>query len=108
MSDVNMKNDQAVNIARLNDEFRSDGKWTVTPSIMLLEDVHGLYKAIKQCETFTDDNDPYGEHDFGSLSWHGETIFWKIDYYDAEYMGWCDPLSTKCQRVLTVYLSSEH
>ena len=29
-------------------------------------------------------NDPYGEHDFGSFRYAGETIFWKFDYYDVD------------------------
>ncbi|RWI35553.1 MAG: DUF3768 domain-containing protein [Mesorhizobium sp.] len=29
-------------------------------------------------------NDPYGEHDFGSVQVDGDTFFWKIDYYDLQ------------------------
>ena len=108
MSDLQIKSEQAVRIAKLNDEFRRGGQWMVTPSVMMLEDLHGLYKVIKEYEVFTEDNDPYGEHDFGNLSWNGDPIFWKIDYYDSELRGWCDPLSDKCERVMTVYLASEH
>lgn len=31
--------------------------------------------AVQHFDTFTPDNDPYGEHDFGTLSWGGEQIF---------------------------------
>ena len=31
---------------------------------------------------FTPDNDPYGEHDFGSFELANHKFFWKIDYYD--------------------------
>ena len=34
-------------------------------------------------ENFTDDNDPYFEHDFGNFELDGETIFWKIDLYEG-------------------------
>ena len=41
---------------------------------------------------FEADNDPYGEHDFGSFEYSGETIFWKIGYYDATLkMGLAQP-----------------
>ncbi len=33
---------------------------------------------------FTPDNDPHGEHDFGSFEFAGKTIFWKIDCYDRD------------------------
>ena len=108
MSDLHIKSEQAIKIAELNDEFRQNGKWMVTPSILLLPDVHGLYMTIKEYSSFTEDNDPYGEHDFGSLDWFEEKVFWKIDYYDTKYARWYDPLSTRCVRVLTVYLACEH
>ena len=37
-----------------------------------------------------------------------EKIFWKIDYYDPELKGWCDPLAPQCRRVMTVMLASEY
>ena len=108
MNDQLKRKETTHNIATINDRFRRGGKWLVTPSILMLGDVHGLYKAIREYDSFSEDNDPYGEHDFGSLTWNGESIFWKIDYYDSVLRGWCDPLSEKCVRVLTVYLASEH
>jgi uncharacterized protein DUF3768 len=32
---------------------------------------------------FNTNDDPYGEHDFGSFELAGEKFFWKIDYYDS-------------------------
>jgi Protein of unknown function (DUF3768) len=37
---------------------------------------------VQNFADFNADNDPYGEHDFGSFELAGETFFWKIDYYD--------------------------
>jgi len=54
------------------------------------------------------DNDPYGEHDFGSIKWHERKTFWKIDYYDQALQYWHDPLSPECRRVLTVMLAEEY
>ncbi len=30
-------------------------------------------------------NDPYGEHDFGSIKFQNDIYFWKIDYYDINF-----------------------
>lgn len=41
-----------------------------------------LLQAVRTFDNFTPDNDPYGEHDLGSVDWHNEKTYWKIDYYD--------------------------
>lgn len=71
-------------------------------------DLIGLSRAVEDFNRFTEDNDPYGEHDFGKLTWYEQTVFWKIDYYDQELQHWCDPLSPDCNRVLTVMLAEEY
>jgi hypothetical protein len=61
-------------------------------------------------DSFTPDNDPYGEHDFGAFEHEGQRIFWKIDYYapDMEH-GSEDPADPKqTVRVLTIMLASEY
>jgi hypothetical protein len=42
-----------------------------------------IWERVHRFDKFTEDNDPHGEHDFGSFRVAGvcETIFWKIDYY---------------------------
>jgi len=59
---------------------------------------------------FTPDNDPYGEHDFGSVEHAGKTIFWKIDAYDRRLkFGSPDPADEAVTtRVLTVMLAEEY
>ena len=74
----------------------------------MVEDLYGLLEAVRWYDDFTADNDPYGEHDFGSLVWHGNKIFWKLDYYDQSLKGWCDPLAPDCRRILTIMLASEY
>ena len=99
----------ATKVAKLNDAFRRSGFGvTITPGVQALEDVVGLIDEIRKLDTFTEDNDPYGEHDFGSVIWYGEKVFWKLDYYDQALQYGEDPLSPKCRRVMTVMLASEY
>ena len=101
---------QAIDIAKRNDRFRSmclDVLYTsgIRDGIM---DLIGLSRKVESYSSFNEDNDPYGEHDFGSLQFEGKKVFWKIDYYDRELKHWCDPLSAECRRVLTVMLAEEY
>ena len=61
-------------------------------------------------DEFTEDNDPYDEHDFGSFELCGRKFFWKIDYFDrAMEYGSEDPSDPKqTTRVMTVMLASEY
>lgn len=80
----------------------------MTLGVQGLANVNGLMRAIRAFNTFGEGNDPYGEHDFGRLEWEGETVFWKIDYYNKALTGGVSPLSPLCQRVLTVMLANEY
>jgi Protein of unknown function (DUF3768) len=66
--------------------------------------------AISAFEGFTRDNDPYGEHDFGSVEVPGHVIFFKIDYYDLDLLHHspdpADPAVTR--RVMTIMLADEY
>jgi uncharacterized protein DUF3768 len=67
-------------------------------------------QAVRDFDTFTEENDPYGEHDFGALDFDGKRFFWKIDYYDTnlQYRSE-DPADTeKTDRVLTIMLADEY
>jgi hypothetical protein len=104
-----METEQATRIAELNDAFRRGGFGVVvTSGVKELGDLAGLLRAVRQFETFTEDNDPHHEHDFGSIIWNDETVLWKIDYYDQQLEYGELPLSRKCRRVLTVMLVSEY
>jgi len=80
----------------------------LTRGVQGLKNIGRLVESIRWYSTFTPDNDPYGEHDFGTLQFEGQKIFWKIDYYDQKLERWEDPVSPKCKRVLTVMLADEY
>lgn len=102
-------NKNTAKIAALNDIFRKTShRIMVTPGVKEMEDLPELIVEIRRFNDFTKDNDPYGEHDFGSLEWLEKKVFWKIDYYDQSLKYGEDPLSSKCRRVLTVMLASEY
>ena len=102
-------------IAELNDRFRTTGlggRVLVTRGIAdLAQPVQAaIVQKVRDFSSFTEDNDPYGEHDFGSFEHDGMKIFWKIDYYDSkvEY-GSEDPADpSQTTRVLTIMLAEEY
>ncbi len=108
--------DSTTKIRELNDRFRTslslDGKRLMTVGIqsLPLADQIAITGKVMTFDTFTEDNDPHGEHDFGSFEHNGNRIFWKIDYYDraCEY-GSEDPADpTRTTRVLTILLADEY
>lgn len=100
---------QAVEIAKLNDVFRQSGQMvTITEGVQVLDDLSGLLEEVRWFNDFNEDNDPYGEHDFGTVYWQGQKIFWKVDYYDQRLEHGAGPLSKDCRRVLTVMLANEY
>jgi hypothetical protein len=99
----------------LNDNFRSTyigGQVVMTAGVSELPiDVKAkVLLQVKNFSTFNKDNDPHGEHDFGSFEIAGEKFFWKIDYYDSDCRyGSEDPSDPdKTTRVLTVMLAEEY
>ena len=66
--------------------------------------------AVRGFDTFTENNDPHGEHDFGSIEVEGETVFFKIDYFDRDVVmhspDASDPSVTT--RILTLMLAQEY
>ncbi|MCQ2740708.1 MAG: DUF3768 domain-containing protein [Alphaproteobacteria bacterium] len=59
---------------------------------------------------FNEENDPYGEHDFGSFTYKNDKIYWKIDYYDlnCEYLSEDPSNPNVTNRILTVMLAEEY
>ena len=111
---MGMREDVLV-IRRLNDDLRQkgqDGRVLMTQGIQALpqEVIQKVIDAVKAFDDFTPDNDPHGEHDFGSVRIGENAIFWKIDYYDESRMfGSDDPSNpAKTTRVLTLMLADEY
>jgi hypothetical protein len=107
--------DATETIRSLNDAFRktgAGGHQMITPGIqeMGLVAVAQLRRTIAKYCAFSEDNDPHHEHDFGSITFLKQTVFWKIDYYDKPLTGGSsdpsDPSITT--RVLTVMLAHEY
>jgi len=82
-----MKHQQS-RIAALNDQFRkgdtSLGQWVISRGVDALPDEQrrSLIQAVQSYNNFTQDSDPYGEHDFGLIHWEGTEYFWEIICYD--------------------------
>lgn len=104
-----------VRIRALNDDLRrtlTGGRLVITPGLQQFDApaLRRLLQALVTYDGFTPDNDPHGEHDFGSVTLEGETVFWKIDYYDSDLIyGSPDPSDPSVTiRVLTLMLASEY
>lgn len=108
-------------IADQNDKFRAldpriPGRVFFTKGVQHLVtehcdgDAQELMTAITAFDDFNTDNDPHGEHDFGSLTFKGERLFWKIDLYDENFQfGSEEPTDlAKTRRVLTIMLPQEY
>lgn len=102
-------------IRALNDKLRRHhvgGRILVTQGVMAMgpQNTVAVLLAIKLANDFNEANDPYGEHDFGSVVVTGQRIFWKIDYYDHSLKSHAvDPTDEDaCVRVLTIMLAEEY
>ena len=82
---------------------------TIGISALPPEDQSAIREKVERYNDFRPDNDPCGEHDFGSFTHAGKKVCWKIDYYapdlERESEDPSDPKQTV--RVLTVMLASE-
>lgn len=103
-------------VRELNDQLRTEGRGN--GSVVITgglrdrgEDfVRRVFEAVRTFDRFTNDNDPWGEHDFGAVEIEGEKIFWKIDCYDPTLTrGSENPANAMVtHRVLTIMLASEY
>ena len=106
---------QTQRIRELNDDLRQHligGGAVITLGVAALgqEAVERIVQAVAAFDDFCHANDPYEEHDFGSFEVEGETIFFKIDYYDKTLTYHSpdpsDPSAT--ERIITIMPAEEY
>ena len=102
-------------IRALNDDLRQHllgGLAVMTPGVAALgkEAVDRIVKTIAVYDDFCHANDPHGEHDFGAFDADGNTIMFKIDYYDKNLnLHSPDPADPSVtERVITIMLAEEY
>lgn len=81
--------------------FPPFGQLLLTPGIadLPVDDIAAILMKVRGFDSFTADNDPHGEHDFGALHHKGWRCFWKIDYYAADMLhGSVDPGDSELTR----------
>jgi len=114
--------DTSKRIAQQNDAFRShtamaiaygiEGQIVRTASLSQYsaEEMSLIAMLVQTYDNFNENNDPYGEHDFGSFTFQHTKFFWKIDYYDCKYeYGSPDPADPKVtRRVLTIMHAEDY
>ena len=122
-----MTNPNTHTIACQNDQFRQElkvslrrmhnvtlpGAYATTSTVGALSRARyfELIHEVVAFDTFTEVNDPHGEHDFGGVTIAGDRYFWKIDYYANDTCEWGseDPSDPrKCFRVMTIMHASEY
>ena len=99
--------DKQATIRALNDAFRTnpDGVGALPSDVIAM-----AVRKVATFDEFNTDDDPHGEHDFGSFDLAGRKFFWKIDYYDLT-LDFCseDPAdAAKTTRILTIMLAEEY
>jgi hypothetical protein len=124
--------EQIARIARLNDLARR--AMGVACTAVATVGFRSLPEADQSCvreliqtfDAFTEDNDPHGERDFGTIyqladgRWtterprlredERERVFWKLDYYDRQMRFASEDAANPAvtRRVLTIMLSDEY
>lgn len=109
----------AKSIRLKNDAFRKavfmgpqpDGKAFMTSTVgKLTEQTKAmLFFKIITFDDFTQDNDPYGEHDFGCIELDGiPKIYWYINYYEDASLTERAEDPVNAYRVLVVMFAEEY
>jgi hypothetical protein len=113
MSDASLE--KTARIRELNDQLRYNtvgGRIVITRGIDALgtDGVRQVLAAVARFDDFTEDNDPWGEHDCAILTVSWRRVLFKIDYYDRALTyhspDASDPAVT--ERVMTVMLAEEY
>ncbi len=102
-------------IRELNDRLRRDhngGIILMSRGIQELgaETILLIDAAVTRFDDFTADNDPHGEHDFGTIQVGDLSVMFKIDYYARDLKSASpDPAdSNVTERVMTIMLAEDY
>ncbi len=106
---------KAARIRELNDQLRckgTGGRVVITRGIQALgpDGVREVLTTVARFDDFSEDNDPWGEHDCAVLTVESRCIIFKLDYYDRD-LRWHSPDAsdpTVTERVLTIMLADEY
>ena len=105
----------ATRVRLLNDQLRRTfigGRVVITSGVAALPAAvqREVFAAIRTFDAFSEDNDPWNEHDMAGVTVCGRRFFWKIDYYDHSLLyGSEDPADPSVTtRVLTIMLVEEY
>ena len=105
----------SISIANLNDNLRVHrlgGRVVITRGVQIigLEKVTTLLDLVADFDRFDSYNDPWGEHDCGTINFEGDRYLWKIDYYDPSmtYRSPDPSVPELTNRVLTIMRSDEY
>ena len=106
---------KAARICDLNDQLRCKaigGRIVITRGVQALgaEGVLKVLAAVARFDDFTEDNDPWGEHDCAVLTVADHRIIFKVDYFDRD-LQWHSPDASDpsvTERILTIMLASEY
>jgi hypothetical protein len=107
--------EKTARIRELNDQLRCKGiggRVLITRGIEALgrDGARDVLTAVARFNDFSEDTDPWGEHDCAVLTVSGHRVIFKIDYYDRDLKfhspDASDPAVT--ERVLTIMLAEEY
>ena len=105
-------------VAQVNDFFRravltngvTSGKCVLTHAVHVLDpDVKmQILAKVRTFNTFTQDNDPYNEHELGSFEIADVgKVFWRVDIYADKTMQYGAENRIRGYRVLTIMLADD-
>ena len=97
-----LSNSDAV-IMTLQNGSRLD-KIHVTQGTMASGRLLEVLSNVRTFYQFSKENDPHGEHDFGSFQIASTKFFWKFDYFDENF----EFFAENGNRVLTIMLTEEY
>ncbi|TDW20471.1 uncharacterized protein DUF3768 [Rhizobium azibense] len=102
-------------VRALNDKLRRSGKGGQIVIVGALaqaesDEIRRAAVQVRDYVAFDPNDDPHGEHDFGSFEIDGQKYFWKIDYYHLTTENLsenpADPKVTR--RVLSIFYAEDY